>query len=124
KHFDADCVRPDFLARLKGYVNHGLDKLEDDFRPIIKAKIPLVIVSGNHDEYLEEIGLSAELTRRLGGSARYLGGEGFSGSRRAADRSGTTRRWSTPRTARAAARRRVPRSTRCSVTTNGWTRTW
>jgi len=77
KHFDADCVRPDFLARLKGYVNHGLDKLEDDFRPIIKAKIPLVIVSGNHDEYLEEIGLSAELTRRLGGSARYLGGEGF-----------------------------------------------
>lgn len=77
KHFDADTVRLDFLGNLKSYVNHGLDVLEDYFRPIIKAKVPLVIVSGNHDEYLEEIGLSAELVRRLGGSARYLGGEGF-----------------------------------------------
>lgn len=77
KHFDADCVRPDFLARLKSYVNHGLDVLEDYFRPIVKAGVPLVCVSGNHDEYLEEIGLTSELVRRLGGSARYLGGEGF-----------------------------------------------
>lgn len=77
KHFDADTVRMDFLGQLKSYVNHGLDVLEDYFTPLIKAKVPLVIVSGNHDEYLEEIGLSAELVRRLGGSARYLGGEGF-----------------------------------------------
>lgn len=77
KHFDADTVRMDFLGNLKSYVNHGLDVLEDYFSPLIKAKTPLVIVSGNHDEYLEEIGLSAELVRRLGGTARYLGGEGF-----------------------------------------------
>lgn len=77
KHFDADCVRPDFLARLKGYVNHGLDVLEGYFRPIVRAGVPLICVSGNHDEYLEEIGLTSELVRRLGGSARYLGGEGF-----------------------------------------------
>ena len=77
KHFDADCVRPDFLQHLKSYVNHGLDVLEQYFRPIVKAGVPLVCVSGNHDEYLEEIGLTAELVRRLGGSARYLGGEGF-----------------------------------------------
>jgi len=77
KHFDADTVRMDFLGNLKSYVNHGLDVLEDYFQPLIKAKVPLVIVSGNHDEYLEEIGLSAELVRRLGGTARYLGGEGF-----------------------------------------------
>lgn len=77
KHFDADTVRMDFLGNLKSYVNHGLDVLEDYFSPIVKAKVPLVIVSGNHDEYLEEIGLSAEIVRRLGGTARYLGGEGF-----------------------------------------------
>lgn len=77
KHFDADTVRIDFLGNLKSYVNHGLDVLEDYFKPLIKAKVPLVIVSGNHDEYLEEIGLSSEIVRRLGGTARYLGGEGF-----------------------------------------------
>lgn len=77
KHFDADCIRPDFLSNLKSYVNHGLDVLDGYFRPLIKANVPLVCVSGNHDEYLEEIGLTAELVRRLGGSARYLGGEGF-----------------------------------------------
>lgn len=77
KYFDADMVRPDFLGNLKSYVNYGLEVLEDYFNPLIKAKVPLVIVSGNHDEYLEEIGLSAELVRRLGGTARYLGGEGF-----------------------------------------------
>lgn len=77
KHFDADTVRMDFLGNLKSYVNHGLDVLEDYFSPIIKAKVPLIVVSGNHDEYLEEIGLSAELVRRLGGTARFLGGEGF-----------------------------------------------
>lgn len=77
KYFDADTVRIDFLGHMKSYVNYGLDVLEDYFKPLIKAKVPLVIVSGNHDDYLEEIGLSAELVRRLGGSARYLGGEGF-----------------------------------------------
>lgn len=77
KHFDADTVRMDFLCNLKSYVNHGMDVLEDYFKPLMQAKVPLVIVSGNHDEYLEEIGLSAEIVRRLGGTARYLGGEGF-----------------------------------------------
>lgn len=77
KHFDPDTVRMDFLGNLKSYVNHGLDVLEDYFRPIIKAKVPLVCVSGNHDEYLEEIGLTAELVKRLGGTAKFLGGEGF-----------------------------------------------
>lgn len=88
KHFDADAVRLDFLAQLKSYVNHGLDVAESLFRPLIKAGVPLICVSGNHDDYLEEIGLTAELVRRLGGSARYLGGEGFirvhSGTRRKA----------------------------------------
>lgn len=77
KHFDADTVRPEFLGNLKSYVNYGLEVIDDLFRPLIKAKVPLVVVSGNHDEYLEEIGLSAEIVRRLGGTARYLGGEGF-----------------------------------------------
>jgi DNA repair exonuclease SbcCD nuclease subunit len=69
KHFDADAVRLDFLERLKSYVNHGLEVAEGLFRPLIKAKVPLVCVSGNHDDYLEEIGLTAELVRRLGGCA-------------------------------------------------------
>lgn len=77
KHFDPDTVRMDFLGNLKSYVNHGLDVLEDYFRPIVKAKVPLVCISGNHDEYLEEIGLTAEMVKRLGGTAKYLGGEGF-----------------------------------------------
>ncbi len=77
KYFDADCVRVDFLQHLKSYVNHGLDVLEDLFKPLVKAKVPLVMVSGNHDEYLEEIGLTAELVKRLGGNTKYLGGEGF-----------------------------------------------
>jgi hypothetical protein len=77
KFFDADSVRLDFLQNLKTYVNHGLAVLEDYFQPLIKAGVPTVFISGNHDEYLEEIGLTAELVRRLGGSARYLGGEGF-----------------------------------------------
>lgn len=77
KHFDADAVRLDFLGNLKSYVNHGLEIATDLFRPLIKAGVPLVCVSGNHDDYLEEIGLTAEFVRRLGGSARYLGGEGF-----------------------------------------------
>jgi predicted phosphodiesterase len=77
KHFDAGSVRVDFLENLKSYVNHGLDVADRLFRPLVKAKVPLVCVSGNHDDYLEEIGLTAEFVRRLGGSARYLGGEGF-----------------------------------------------
>jgi len=77
KHFDADAVRLDFLNNLKSYVNHGLEVAEHFFRPLVKAKVPLVCVSGNHDDYLEEIGLTSELVRRLGGTARYLGGEGF-----------------------------------------------
>lgn len=77
KHFDSDAVRTDFLEHLKSYVNHGLEVAEGLFKPLIKAKVPVICVSGNHDDYLEEIGLTAELVRRLGGSARYLGGEGF-----------------------------------------------
>lgn len=77
KHFDADVMRGDFLANLKTYVNHGLDVLEDYFKPLVDAEVPTIFVSGNHDEYLEEIGLTAGLVQRLGGSARYLGGEGF-----------------------------------------------
>lgn len=77
KHFDADAVRLDFLGNLKSYVNYGLEVAEHLFKPLIKAKVPLICVSGNHDEYLEEIGLTAEFVRRLGGSARYLGGEGM-----------------------------------------------
>lgn len=77
KYFDADAVRVDFLERLKSYVNHGLEVAEQFFKPLIKARVPLICVSGNHDDYLEEIGLTAELVRRLGGTARYLGGEGF-----------------------------------------------
>lgn len=77
KHFDADAVRLDFLGNLKSYVNYGLEVAEDLFRPLIKAKVPLVCVSGNHDDYLEEIGLTAALVKALGGTAQYLGGEGF-----------------------------------------------
>lgn len=77
KHFDADAVRPDFLGNLKSYVNYGLEVAHNLFFPLVKKKVPLVCVSGNHDDYLEEIGLTAEFVRRLGGSARYLGGEGF-----------------------------------------------
>ncbi len=77
KHFDPDTVRIDFLENLKSYVNHGLDVLRDYFKPLVKARVPLVIVSGNHDEYLEEVGLSAKLAQELGRTAHYLGGEGF-----------------------------------------------
>lgn len=77
KHFDPDTVRMDFLANLRGYVNHGLDVLEDYLSPLVKAGVPTIFVVGNHDEYLEEIGLTAELVKRLGRSAYYLGGEGF-----------------------------------------------
>lgn len=77
KHFDADAVRPDFLGNLKSYVNHGLEVATTLFQPLIRKRVPLVCVSGNHDDYLEEIGLTAEFVRRLGGTARYLGGEGF-----------------------------------------------
>ncbi len=77
KHFDVDVVRPDFLMNLKQYVNHGLDVLEEYFKPLIEAGVPIVFVSGNHDEYLEEVGLTAGLVQRLGGTAAYLGGEGF-----------------------------------------------
>lgn len=77
KHFDADAVRLDFLGNLKSYVNHGLEVACDLFQPLIRANVPLVCISGNHDDYLEEIGLTAELVKKLGGSARYLGGEGF-----------------------------------------------
>lgn len=77
KHFDIDIVRPDFLGNLKQYVNHGLDVLEEYFKPLIDAGVPLILVSGNHDEYLEEVGLTAGLVQRLGGTASYLGGEGF-----------------------------------------------
>ena len=80
KHFDADTVRFDFLANLKGYVNHGLDVLDGYFKPLIKAGVPTIFVVGNHDEYLEEIGLTSALVTRLaayGRNVHYLGGEGF-----------------------------------------------
>lgn len=77
KHFDADSVRLDFLGNLKSYVNHGLEVACHLFDPLVKANVPVCCVSGNHDDYMEEIGLTAEFVRRLGGSARYLGGEGF-----------------------------------------------
>jgi predicted phosphodiesterase len=77
KHFDPDTVRVDFLENLKSYVNHGLDVCAAMFRPLIKAKVPLVLISGNHDEYLEEIGFTAALCQRLGAGVHYLGGEGF-----------------------------------------------
>ena len=77
KHFDPDAIRSDFLENLKSYVNHGLDVTAGMFRPLIKAKVPLVLVSGNHDEYLEEIGFTAALCQRLGAGAHFLGGEGF-----------------------------------------------
>lgn len=78
KHFDPGAVRNDYLNNLKSYVNHGLDHLESLFRPLVKARVPLICVSGNHDDYLEEIGLTAELVKRLGGlTTKYLGAEGF-----------------------------------------------
>lgn len=80
KHFDPDTVRLDFLSNLKSYVNHGLDVLDGYFKPLIKAKVPTVFVVGNHDEYLEEIGLTSAIVTRLaayGRNVHYLGGEGF-----------------------------------------------
>lgn len=77
RYFDPACVRPEYLANLKNYVGFGLDCVADLLLPIVRKKRPLVIVSGNHDEYMEGVGFSAMLCQRLGRPARYLGGEGF-----------------------------------------------
>lgn len=77
KHFDIDECRPEFRDNLRNYVGFGLDVVAKGFIPLIRAKVPLVLVSGNHDEYLEEINFTAALAQRLGAGAHYLGGEGF-----------------------------------------------
>src|SRR5574340_9893 len=77
RHFDPDSVRADFLEHLKNYAGYGLDVVERLLRPVVKAGVPLVCVAGNHDDMLEELGLTACLVQRLGRHAHYLGGEGF-----------------------------------------------
>jgi hypothetical protein len=75
KHFDPECIKPDFLPHLKDYVNYGLDILEAELKPIVQARVPLVLVQGNHDDYLDQVCLTAMLAQRLGKGATYVGGE-------------------------------------------------
>lgn len=77
KHFDIGTVRADFLANMTQYVNYGVETIANYFRPIVKAKIPLIVVAGNHDQYLEEVNFSVALVQALGPRAHYLGNEGF-----------------------------------------------
>lgn len=79
KHFDLACVRHDFLGawQKQGYANYGVEVAVDLFRPLVKARVPFVVVAGNHDDYFEEVSISAMLVKALGGSAHYMGPEGF-----------------------------------------------
>lgn len=75
KHFDAACVRPEFLTNLDSYIKQSLDWNQRLLKPITDAGVPLVIVEGNHDRYQEYAGYAAMLSDRV--NAQYLGGEGF-----------------------------------------------
>lgn len=84
KHFDAACVRPEFLTNLDSYIKQSLDWNTRLMKPLVEAAVPLVVVEGNHDRFQEYAGYAAMLADRLG--AHFLGGEGFirirSGSQR------------------------------------------
>lgn len=75
KHFDANCVRREFLNNLDSYIKQSLDFNQRLLSPITKAGVPLVILEGNHDRFQEYSGYAAMLSDRVG--AQYLGGEGF-----------------------------------------------
>jgi predicted phosphodiesterase len=75
KHFDANCVRPEFLMNLDSYIKQSLDWNRRLLKPLVDAGVPLVILEGNHDRFQEYSGYAAMLADRVG--AHFLGGEGF-----------------------------------------------
>jgi predicted phosphodiesterase len=75
KHWDPMTIRPEFLTNLESFLKHSLAYNERLLKPLADAGIPVVVVSGNHDDYLEYTGYAAMLADRIG--AQYLGGGGF-----------------------------------------------
>lgn len=95
KHFDPDATRPDYLVNLDGYVKHGLAHCERLFAPLKKAKVPTVMVEGNHDRMMGAVGFTPMLADRVG--ATYLGASGFVrvGSKGAGQAGGGVGEWTT-----------------------------
>jgi predicted phosphodiesterase len=75
KHWDPMTIRPEFLTNLESFLKHSLAYNERLLKPLTDAGIPVVVVSGNHDDYLEFTGYAAMLADRIG--AHYLGGGGI-----------------------------------------------
>jgi predicted phosphodiesterase len=75
KHWDPMTIRPEFLTNMESFVKHSLAYNERLLKPLTDAGIPVVVVSGNHDDYLEYTGYAAMLADRIG--AHYLGGGGM-----------------------------------------------
>lgn len=77
RHYDPEAIRDDFRSHQHEYVNYGLDVVEGYLKPLVKAKVPTVLVRGNHDAYLDQVDFTAMLAQRLGPTVRYMGDEGF-----------------------------------------------
>lgn len=75
KHFDPDATRAEYLVNMDGYVKHALAHCERLFAPLKKAKVPVVMVEGNHDRMMGAVGFTPMLADRTG--AQFLGASGF-----------------------------------------------
>ncbi len=71
KHYDPDVIRPEY--KFSDYVFRVQEKLKELYEPL--RKVPGFVVQGNHDAYLEWVGISQYLAAISGG--QYLAGEGL-----------------------------------------------
>lgn len=75
KHFDAGAIRRDYLNNMESYIKHSLEHNTRLLSPLTRARVPFVVVEGNHDLMVDSVGYAAMLADRCG--AQFLGGEGL-----------------------------------------------
>lgn len=73
KFFDASTIRPDVLENIENYVGYMIENVSSLYAPLTAAGIPTFLLKGNHDAYLKNVDIAAEIAKSSG--LEYAGAE-------------------------------------------------
>lgn len=73
RFFDASVLRDEVVSNLSNYTGHMTRYVSQLFRPFAEAGVPTFLLKGNHDAYVQNVDISAEIAAAAG--VEYVGTE-------------------------------------------------
>ena len=73
KFFDASILRDDVLLNIENYIGYMVEYVGQLLAPLAKANIPTFLARGNHDCYVKNVDIAAEIAKVAG--VTYVGAE-------------------------------------------------